>query len=351
MKKLFILAAAIIALASCQKEQASYVEDGSIKFATAQTRATLVSDLDKLEKGGFTVLGYAKDAIIFDNETAQPKGTNTWWEMTTKRYWADNTTYNFFAVYPTVNKENGFVVADENKTSATINFANTGEIDLILAGTQIKTKEGVEGAGRTTAAHMTFKHALSRVAFKFVNAYKSAAGTPIYLKVEGLKLMSEKGSGTAKITSVVDENTTDKKSSSEITWSSINKSGDIEYMVKGEFANSEKIYQVGNTENNPTYALTDYKYIFPTTDLTNGVAAYKIACVITAYDDKENTIRVFDFSEGIDVKTTTTELNHVAGQSYTYTMTIKEDLNEIKFDVDVEDWIINEEQEIEFPNK
>ena len=65
MKKLFILAAAIVAFASCSKEQATYVEDGSIKFATAQTRATAVSDLDKLEKGGFTVLGYANDAIIF----------------------------------------------------------------------------------------------------------------------------------------------------------------------------------------------------------------------------------------------------------------------------------------------
>ena len=354
MKKLFILAAAIVAFASCSKEQATYVEDGSIKFTTMETRATAVSDLGTLKTNGFSVLGYAGTAEIFANEHATPKSdaTNEWWEMADKKYWADNTTYNFFAAYP-----EGQFAAAADLTSATLAFENNGEKDLILAGTQIKTTTGTDGAGRG-AAHMTFKHALSRVAFKFVNDYKSTgtvgdggAANTISLKVEGLELVNQAGTAEVTITSTelgskVDVNTNTipdlGSSTSVITWGTLTSSGNISYMVNGEFVGAGAIAQTSS-------ATTDYKYILPNTNNTN--KTLQIKCKITASDSDNNVIRVFDYTTNPITVTvgTSTALTHDAGKSYLYTMKVSETLNEITFTVDVEEWADVTENEIVFP--
>ena len=349
MKKLFILAAAIIALASCSNnEQSTYVEDGSIKFTTMETR-TVVSDLSTLKTNGFTVLGFAGTTKIFDNEKATPQTDATkgdWWEMSTKKYWADNTTYNFFALYSSSSSAEYKFTAAEDLGSASFNFTNTGEDDLILAGTNIVTTTGTDGAGRG-AAHMTFKHALSRVAFKFVNAYTGDANNKISLAVSDLKLLKQAGTADVTITSttlgeVKDENSNNipdlGSSESKITWGAFSSSGDISYMVDGEFTGAGAIAQTANAQ-------TDYKYIVPA---TNGT--YNIACKIVATDGDGNVIRTFDYSEGTLVKTSSAEtLTHEAGKSYLYTMTVSEDLNEITFTVDVEEWAATEEEDIVFP--
>ena len=74
MKKLFILAAAIVAFASCSKNepQATVVPTREIKFATAaETRATTatVETATTLQTNGFSVWGYmmtAPQATIFE---------------------------------------------------------------------------------------------------------------------------------------------------------------------------------------------------------------------------------------------------------------------------------------------
>ena len=355
MKKLFILAAALLALASCQKEQASYVEDGSIKFTTMETR-TAVSDINDLkgERKGFTVFGFANDVEIFSNvdATYATGDSKEWWEMTTKRYWADKTTYNFFAVYPKVTGDNKFTLATEgNEEVAKISFTNEGKIDLILAGTQVKTTTGTDGAGHGPA-HLTFKHALSRVAFAFKNGYNPADGSyPIYLAVEGLQFVDEKGIGTANIKSTVGEN------EQAITWETVNKSGNINFMednTTDEVTPKEMFSNAGYIAKEET-ATTDYKYIFPAKD-----AEYKLACKITAYYDKNNdkklteaddVIRVFDYTTtnitlAVDKNT---KFTHEMGKSYTYTMTVAENLNEITFTVNVEDWITGGTADIDFP--
>lgn len=350
MKKLFILAAAIIALASCQKEQASYVEDGSIKFTTAQTRATVVSDEATLTRKGFKVLGYAQQGSntadkLFDSEKANSNGT--WWEMTTKKYWADNTNYNFFAVYDSVNNETQTAKFAEatfngNYATTTYSFNNTGENDLIIAGTSVNVGE----TGRTAPANLTFKHALSRVAFKFVNGYKSGEGTNVFLKIEGLKLLNKAGEA------IVTLNNTE--SAFDFSWGELTSPSHINYMVENEFSGADRISQstygtVNGKEQitDTVFAITDYKYILPATD-----ESYSIQCKITAYDAKNNVIRVFDYitAEGTLVKTSKAEtLTHEAGKSYIYTMIVTQKLNEIMFDVEVEDWDDAQETEIVFP--
>ena len=363
MKKLFILAAAIVAFASCSKEQATYVEDGSIKFTTMETR-TAVSDLSTLQGKGFSVLGYAGTAKIFNNEHATPSTDKTWWEMANKKYWADNTTYNFFAAYP----ESEFT-ANTGLTAATLNFKNDGETDLILAGTQIQTTTGANGAGRG-AAHMTFKHALSRVAFKFVNAYESTGtvgeggkANTITLKVEQLELVNQAGTADVTITSTVLGNKVDANSNtipdlgssaSKITWGTLTKDAtkpNISYMVGGEFAGANAIAQTAS-------ATTDYKYILPNTDNTD--KTLQIKCKITALDSDNNVIREFNYTNDgtandkgyitVTLKGGSSALTHNAGESYLYTMTVSETLNEITFTVDVEEWATDTTNDIEFPS-
>lgn len=355
MKKLFILAAAIIALASCSKEQASYVEDGSIKFTTMETR-TAVSDINDLEGAGngFTVFGFANDVKIFDNvdATYATDGTKKWWEMATKRYWADNTTYNFFAVYPKVTGDNKFTLATEGEeTVAEISFTNDGKTDLILAGTQVKTTTGTDGAGHGPA-HMTFKHALSRVAFAFKNGYKPAENSsPIYIEVKDLQFVDEKGTGTANIKTVVGQN------EQAITWNEITKDGNISFMeenIVDDENKTEMFTNAGYIAKDET-ATTDYKYIFPAVD-----AEYEIACKITAYydingdkqlTDADDVIREFDYtSKYITLAVNkATKFTHEMGKSYTYTMTVAENLNEITFTVNVEDWTPGGSADIDFP--
>ena len=355
MKKLFILAAAIIALASCQKEQASYVEDGSIKFTTMETR-TAVSDINDLtgDGKGFTVFGFANDVEIFSNvdATYATGDSKEWWEMTTKRYWADNTTYNFFAVYPKVTGDNKFTLATEGEeTVAEISFTNDGKTDLILAGTNVKTTTGTDGAGHGPA-HMTFKHALSRVAFAFKNGYKPAENSsPIYIDVQNLEFIGEAGDGVVNVKSVVGQD------EQAITWTTVNKSGNISFMednVVDDKDKTEMFTNAGYIAKDET-ATTDYKYIIPAVDVE-----YKIACKITAYydingdkklTDADDVIREFDYtSKHITLAVNkATKFTHEMGKSYTYTMTVAENLNEITFTVNVEDWTTGGSANIDFP--
>ena len=124
---------------------------------------------------------------------------------------------------------------------------------------------------------------------------------------------------------------------------------DILYSVQGEFVGANAISQgttddKGNVTGNS--ATTDYKYIFPAEN-----ESYSIACVITATDNDGNIVRTFDYSGGTLVKTSSAEtLTHEAGKSYTYTMTVAQNLNEITFTVDVEDWYADKETSIVFPD-
>jgi ribosomal protein S27AE len=112
MKKLFILAAAIVAFASCSKneEPTAMVPTREIQFATAaQTRADMTEvNVDYLQKNGFAVYGYAADQAIFtETEVLYAKDnalatTATWAPKTAGdvKYWASGVNYVFSAYAP-----------------------------------------------------------------------------------------------------------------------------------------------------------------------------------------------------------------------------------------------------------
>ncbi len=338
MKKLFILAAAIVAFASCSKEQATYVEDGSIKFTNAQTRATVETTTASLNvASSFKVLGSAKSdgataaTTIFNNEITKwnDDATTDYWSTVTKKFWANNTEYNFFAVFP--NSYNLIMAGDQH--SASFNYTNAGEEDLILAGTQVKT----EGDGtKHGPANLTFNHALSRVKFNFTNGVTSA-NTEVKVDITGLELVNEKQSADVTI-----------GNDNKISWGTPTSAGNISYMVDTEFTGKE----IAEGASMPTA----YKYVIPAEN-----KEYKLYGTIKLYDETA-TIREYVFNESnplvvkvIDASSNVTkeELTHEAGKSYTYNMTISETLKEITFTVTVEPWKNGNGENgenIEFPN-
>jgi hypothetical protein len=308
MKKLFILAAAIVAFASCQKEQATYVEDGSIKFTNAQTRATVETTTKSLDvESSFKVLGSAKSdgateaTTIFNNEvTKWNDATTDYWSTETKKFWANNTEYNFFAVFP--NSYNYNLTMADDQHSAYFNYTNGGEEDLVLAGTQVKTKD--DGTKRGPA-NLIFNHALSRVKFNFTNGI-SSANTEVKVDITGLELVDEKQTAVVTI-----------NSANEISWGTPTSTCNISYMVASEFT--------GNKIAEGASMPTAYKYVIPAEN-----KEYKLYGTIKLYDETA-TIREYVFNESnplvvkvIDAssKVTKSVLTHEAGKSYTYNMTI-----------------------------
>ncbi len=345
MKKLFILAAAIVAFASCSKDPETVINDGSIYFTNAlTTRTTVVTDASSLQKG-FKVLGYANDLEIFSNAEATYASDKNAWTVSPVKYWANNTNYNFFALY-SVNADYKFTnITSTDKTSATLaSFTNTGDDDLVLAGRNITTDNGGKDRG---AAELVFKHALSRVKFSFKNDYSDTAdNVATKIKVSDVKLIGQVKTADVTITSAVNaddipQNPALGTSTSAITWSNIATTGtnlDFAFDAKDDsYGDGDKIAE-------QTTETTDYQYIIPNT------ATYQLACLIQVFDENDNLIREFDKRASyIDVKVSgNDELKHIAGESYNYTMNITSDLNNITFTVAVEEWSDDEERVIDF---
>lgn len=338
MKKYFFMAlAALATLTACQQSESEiYVEDGSIKFVNLATR-TAVTTAESLQDG-FKVLGYAGTTNIFSNEVADYHDADVdFWQTTAKEYWADNTTYNFFAVYPSSHT----LTVGNNQASASVSYENTGLEDLVLAGRQVVTTTGNNGTGRG-AAQLVFKHALSRVRFEFTNAYTTAE-TDVKVDITNLKLVNVAKTGTVVISST--NNAEDATNSeSVITWSEIEETGtlDIDYMQKNEGS-----YVFNNTEiTKGSTAKTDYKYVIPQSN-----QQYNLIGTIRVYDSSA-TIRTWEFTEAspLTIKLTADndKLTHTAGESYVYKMNITSDLSEITFTVAVEEWADDTERDVIF---
>ena len=357
MKKCFFMAIAVLAfLTACQNENETIINDGSIYFTNAlTTRATPVTDATSLQNG-FNVLGYAEDLKIFDNVRTKHEIVNgkSVWTVSPVKYWANNTTYNFFASYPSTNTFTTLGDDDEKNVAKIGNFVNDGNVDLVLAGRMVKT--GMNEA-RTDAAQLVFKHALSRVRFGFANAYSDNDAVAVTVTVTDVALVNENKNGTVTITTT-DNTEHATASGSTIVWSSVSSNNsNINFAFdskEADFAGD------GAAIAEDFIEATDYKYIIPTEESKKTVGnSYSLSCVITAYDENNNVIKQFNYNtrgnyiplkvKKIGEDNYSDKLIHEAGKSYTYTMNIKSTLNEITFTVDVEDWVDGVGGEIDFP--
>lgn len=335
MKKLFILAAAIIALASCSKneEPQAIVQTNEICFApgATQTRAavTAVGNVKALQDNGFAVFGFQGDDQIFENTKVVYNSSaitslnlkegsfdaNLWApeEAANVRYWAV-ADYKFSGVYPATN--NGYKMDKEGNQEIT-SFVNDGTVDLLVSN--VKTVNNT--ATSKSAVALQFEHMLSRVKFTFKNGF---SGNEV-IEIRDVVIYNVGKTASATIA--------DGATKPVPTWEITDKE-DISFGTMDSQTEAKRFNKAGNDT-------TCYKYIIP------GEAEYTMGFTLVVY------------SEGVQVATKTysaTTNNAItvkpndafaAGKGYNFTATISPDeagdIFPIQFSVDVTDWEDDEE--------
>lgn len=204
MKKIFFAVVAVVAMASCSKDEVIELNREQIGFGESfvenSTRA-----IDNTYKSGtdvqsFKVWGTVKgthtnseEVVIFPGSTvSRPDGLTTGYNPTTAwicdnvQYWVPNANYNFIAVvdgeYNTSTKKIAYTVANQN--------------DLLLAtSTAGVSNEGVvTGTNEDGLVAFTFNHLLSKAYFTFKT--KTAFQTDAYTyEISNVKFNSAYTSG------------------------------------------------------------------------------------------------------------------------------------------------------------
>lgn len=193
MKKLFVIALATAALASCSKVEP--IEPGyksaigfGKSFVDNSTKALITND----NIANFAVWGTEEGEPIFTNATVTGTYGGTWSYTATKRYWHTGKDYVFAAVAPASQGTNVNAPAGL-PTTATYTLATEldDQVDLLYA------TASVDGAtvtdGYNTPVAFTFAHQLAKVKFAIENEYP--AGYTV--RIDNLKI---KASESATVT-------------------------------------------------------------------------------------------------------------------------------------------------------
>lgn len=164
MKKVLIAILAVVALASCQQEDAPQGVKYPILFGSTDTRA--VADLDNL-KEGFKVYAYVhgnagSTSFAKDVEYYETQGV---WAFTSPEYWLPNTTYSFKAFYPSESSAGTLTVAntDKNQDFSITGFDITEQEDIMVASATASVEAGASAPASGSVVDLKFKHLLANV--------------------------------------------------------------------------------------------------------------------------------------------------------------------------------------------
>jgi hypothetical protein len=302
MKTNIILIALALSLAACssdepanngQTRQALIAFDVDNISSFDESRAYAELDYNSLKETGFAVYGCisttdaggtARWGFFFSKEQVQYDEESGLWLCTQNNgYWSSNT-FRFFAVAPYSAFTNDYVSVNYGSagTDVTTTFDNekaNGDVDLMWAYKEIKAAEGDDGSYAN--APLLFRHALSRLKFKFTNVPENATITNVKLKDAILKGSNPASSGIEKNDSNYTGEGVTKIDTSTAIWTSIN-SGDLnlgeatEYDTGDYYTQSkfnipyvvEKTVSIAYTVNGTTYNEDN----FATTTMYKGVS-------------------------------------------------------------------------------
>ena len=192
-KHLFLLGLAVTAMTSCTNdevlEQAQSVQEtiGFESFINKTTRATVATDVTIGTLKEFYVFGYyGTNTEVFDN--ALVKQESSVWKVQERKLWTNN---NYtFAAYANgvgtgaIENPEGDILSSANFASGTLNIPSysLADKDLIAAfATQDNT-----GGNNQSKVELTFRHLLSKVAFKF--QYTDAGNEDLQMTVSNVTL-------------------------------------------------------------------------------------------------------------------------------------------------------------------
>lgn len=200
----------MLTLAACSKDEVVQQNPNDAISFTATTGKAISRAADgycnNVLPGDFQVWAAAQGKKYFENETYEKYNAGTElapiWRYKPKdnvmRYWPESGTVDFFAT----KNEKGTPTFVETSGSTSLSFAGyavddnvTTQTDFIYASTKGATK-GTDGL-----VTLNFRHALSQVEFKARNE-----NNKIYVKIDAVKVVNVKNSGTFTISDATTNN-------------------------------------------------------------------------------------------------------------------------------------------------
>lgn len=172
MKKLFLAAAAICALASCNKYNTIATNYEAIQFGNNfvdnNVRAAKDPSYNDTTLKSFNVYGTVDGAdnnpvaIFGGEEVSGVVGTNNVWTCTKTQYWIAGAKYNFAAVV-----DANMVNPGDDLLPATLEYTASGQKDLLYA----RSEEDIVGkVSGNELVEFQFAHLLSKVKFTVKNS-------------------------------------------------------------------------------------------------------------------------------------------------------------------------------------
>lgn len=202
MKKLFTILAVAATLVSCAKEDVVRENMGeAIGFDNAFVENSTRSVNDPSWSNGnlfsnFAVYGYVENAPLFDNVQVSGSALNGEWTYTNTQYWIAGAKYNFAAIAPYANGDEGVFSVTKNGNdyvgTTVLPFTNTGINDVLYA----QNAQVVGAANNNAKVAFTFRHILSKVKFSFQNGYNASTAT---IKVYDVKIENAYKTATATL--------------------------------------------------------------------------------------------------------------------------------------------------------
>lgn len=187
MKKLFVIALATAALASCSKVEP--IEPGyksAIGFSKSFVDNTTKALIDNSNIANFAVWGTEEGEPIFANDDVTGTYGSDWTYTATKRYWHTGNDYVFAAVAPADQGDNVTALAAGLPSTAEYTLATelASQVDLLYATASVLDV----AEGYNTAVGFTFAHQLAKVDFHIKNSYP--AGYTV--RIDNLKIKASK---------------------------------------------------------------------------------------------------------------------------------------------------------------
>lgn len=328
MKKIFIAALALAAVAACNKaEVIDMAPQKAISFAdpfvdastkvidNAYTAANTPSSFKvygTLSNGTSTVNIFdAVDVYKTQQATTDIAGTDTWYYAADKvQYWMKGNTYNFAAVV------GGTVTPDGVGMPASISYTTSTQQDLLYA-----RPVAIVCDGSQSNVAFTLNHLLTKVVFKFTNAYPAAAD--MVVKIDDVKILNAAGSGSYAV---------------DGTWTT----GADAAMSFGPVVASDATAEATAgvyIESDQTCSSNYAKLLIPETQVWNIAFTANVYYKSGSEESPVYTlVNKYEYTTDAPLTTGTTALALEPGKSYNFNITIGGELKPITFSATSTDW-------------
>lgn len=307
-----LLLLAILSFAGCREEkivvQSENEDDGkSISFAVANwedferlTRA----DIDDVKTNGLSIYAAREDGSVPINN-AQMTYASPYWNYGTKKYWVDGHTYHFFASYPYYSSSSPFTYTYDN---VQMNYTEASRQEDYMW--DAKTRSSSDNYDNYSAVQFDLKHILAQVKFQLKNDHSGA------ITVTGASLTGQ--INTATLTLPASGNAT--KTSTSAT-----SGNDYTTTPAACVASGEASISGNNIVIQPDHTATVLvKYVLPQTFNKSGDPDPTFTLNYTEGTSKSKELKIHS-------KAGTNEW--IAGQVYTYLLSIAGDIGVIVTDV------------------